>query len=81
MNQLTRNILSAAKRGAVDLTQIKTGEDIALAYRFAGGQFREAIRGESDKDILAAIAKIVARGPRKFRSGVGLWLTDAEFDA
>lgn len=77
MNDLTKNIRSAARRGDVDLTEVRTASDIHIARRFCP-IFRESTRNIGDDAILMAIETVLRDGERKFRSGVGLWLTDRE---
>lgn len=77
--ELARIVLDIAKRGHINVAAVVTAADIGLARKFSS-YFREAVRGISDEAALKAVKAVAAKGERKLRKGVGLWLTDKEFE-
>jgi len=77
--ELARIVLDIAKRGHINVAAVTTAADIGLARKFSS-YFREAVRSISDEAALKAVKAVAAKGERKLRKGVGLWLTDKEFE-
>lgn len=75
---LTALILTAARRGAVNLQAIQTTADVELAA-FYSARFGETVKDVPSDQVLRIVQKLAALGVRKFRPACGAWLTDKEF--
>jgi DNA-binding XRE family transcriptional regulator len=70
-------VTNVARRGLINLEAVETVEDMHTAKRFCS-HFRAAVDGLDDGAVMQALSAARAKGPRKFRKGCGLWLTDKE---
>jgi hypothetical protein len=71
-------IRSLAMRGYIDLEAIKSIPDIELAKKFSP-PFKDAVEGLDVATVFGDVVEERALGCRTFHSGMGLWLTEAEW--
>lgn len=78
IRKIARQINEVAKRGGIDVFEIKNANDVEIAVRFCH-RFKETIRDYPKSEVMAAIEQAKKAGPRKFYRGIGLWLTAKEW--
>jgi hypothetical protein len=78
VSELRHILRSLAMRGYIDLEAIQSIPDIELAKKYSP-PFKDAVEGLDVATVFGDVVEERALGVRTLHSGMGLWLTEAEW--